>query len=414
MNRFVNRTACERGAVLVQVAIAILVLVGFLTFVLDYGVLWIARAQAQNSADAGALAGAIARFYDDKVVPPATPSDTGIAAESAQKAALLNTVWNANTGEQKVEVKWDCPAGVSAACVRVNVYRNAELGSAPLPTFFGPVFNIGSQGVRATATAIAGNGNATDCLRPFAIPDKWQEKTGDLNFEHYDPNTGSPLDPYDVYIPPTQPGKTGYTRTNLGDLVTMVPGSTNDKTMGGNGWSLMIDLPDGNGGWESGSNLLRYDVAHCVGHPVRIGQYVPTENAGTTVGRDGGRDLIAQDPSAEWDPATKNVKEGTSCAPGNCPTVGYSQFSPRIVPIAVFDIEEYQYRKFVTKSTSVCPTGGQCVKVVNILGFFVLSAANDGTVTGRLLTYPGEFVLGPPSDAIADDASFLTAIRLVR
>ena len=51
--------ASERGAVLIQTAIAALVLVGFGTFVVDYGVLWVARHQAQNAADAGGRVGSI-------------------------------------------------------------------------------------------------------------------------------------------------------------------------------------------------------------------------------------------------------------------------------------------------------------------------------------------------------------------
>ena len=41
-------------------------------FVVDHGVMWIARAQAQNSADAGALAGAVTRGFDDFANPPST------------------------------------------------------------------------------------------------------------------------------------------------------------------------------------------------------------------------------------------------------------------------------------------------------------------------------------------------------
>ena len=44
-----------------------------------------------------------------------------------------------------------------------------------MPTLFGPILGITSQGVRATATAIVGNGNATDCLRPIAMADDWHE-----------------------------------------------------------------------------------------------------------------------------------------------------------------------------------------------------------------------------------------------
>ena len=49
----------ERGAVLVHVAFAFLALLAFTTFVVDWGVFWLARRQAQNAADAGALAAAM-------------------------------------------------------------------------------------------------------------------------------------------------------------------------------------------------------------------------------------------------------------------------------------------------------------------------------------------------------------------
>ena len=60
----------QEGAIFVQVGIALFVLMGFSVFVLDYGVMWIARAQAQNAADAGALAGAVARGFDDFAADP--------------------------------------------------------------------------------------------------------------------------------------------------------------------------------------------------------------------------------------------------------------------------------------------------------------------------------------------------------
>ena len=52
----------ERGAILVQVALALLALVAFTMFVVDYGVFWVGRRQAQNAADASALAGALAKI----------------------------------------------------------------------------------------------------------------------------------------------------------------------------------------------------------------------------------------------------------------------------------------------------------------------------------------------------------------
>jgi hypothetical protein len=57
MSRF-DRSS-ERGAILIQVAVALLGLTVFSAFVLDYGVLWSARGQAQNAADAGAMGAAV-------------------------------------------------------------------------------------------------------------------------------------------------------------------------------------------------------------------------------------------------------------------------------------------------------------------------------------------------------------------
>src|SRR5580765_189608 len=82
----------ERGIALIMVAIQILVLTALSAFVLDYGMLWLGRRQAQNAADAGALSGALARGYDDFGSPP---SGTGLAAQSAEQVAMANLVWRA-------------------------------------------------------------------------------------------------------------------------------------------------------------------------------------------------------------------------------------------------------------------------------------------------------------------------------
>src|SRR5687767_5133636 len=79
----------ERGAILVHVAMALITLMAFSTFVMDYGVFWLGRRQAQNAADAGALAGAIALAYDDFD----DRSDTGPAKESAYAATQSNGVF---------------------------------------------------------------------------------------------------------------------------------------------------------------------------------------------------------------------------------------------------------------------------------------------------------------------------------
>ena len=70
-----SRSRSERGAIFIHVALLLVVLMGFIAFVADYGMLMVARNQAQNTADAAALAGArsrdqqIAQTPGQRVVP---------------------------------------------------------------------------------------------------------------------------------------------------------------------------------------------------------------------------------------------------------------------------------------------------------------------------------------------------------
>src|SRR5206468_4796273 len=97
METYVGRGKCERGAILIQVAISIMALTAFSAFVVDYGVLWVARGQAQNAADAGALAGAIALAYDDTTYPPTVHPD--LIRNSAAYAALCASGSSSCTSE---------------------------------------------------------------------------------------------------------------------------------------------------------------------------------------------------------------------------------------------------------------------------------------------------------------------------
>jgi Flp pilus assembly protein TadG len=59
-----SHRSSDRGAVVIQMAVCMLVLLAFTAFVVDYGVMWASRGQAQTSADAGALAGATSLAFD--------------------------------------------------------------------------------------------------------------------------------------------------------------------------------------------------------------------------------------------------------------------------------------------------------------------------------------------------------------
>ncbi len=448
-----SRLGSEQGAILVFVAIAVVVLIGFLTFVFDYGILWVSRSEAQTSADSGALSGAIARAYDQAGETDPAVLDAGVTGDSARKAALDNEVWNATTGQQGVQVSYTCPAGVSGNCVRVNVYRNGEFGSSILPIFFGKVLGITTHGVRATATARVAFGNAVNCMRPFSVADKYQDNptapwnpAGVFNRWQRKNNdgpgkAGDELPPLvDEYVPPTltydDDGEvidstgTGFkVPDDVGALVTLKTGNNpnSDTDPISPGWSLPVRLPDGDGGYLSGANDFSNAIKHCIGTPVAINDYLPLENGvmngPTTQGVETDDDsLIERDRNAKWDDDTNTVID--SCAPG-C-----GDFSPRIVPISVFDLDEYQWRTSNnrwdvdwipgtadapghpgTDDTWRCPVANRCIRVSNIIGFFVEDPPDMGDIRGRVVRYPGEFVVGP---SVSQGNSFLVKIQLVR
>lgn len=395
--------ADESGVILIQVAIMLLVLAALGTYVIDYGVLWLSRGQAQNAADAGALSGAVARAYDDFTDPPAAG---GPAALAAIAVAQLNVVW---TEAPATVVTWTCPAGVAGRCVRMDVYRDGSFGSTALPTFFGPLLGVTTQGVRATATARVMVGNASNCMRPWAVADKWIHVVNPVNrFDKWIKQGSNVVatNPQDNYTPPgASSAGTGYTlQADLGTRLTLKPGSSSSSSEAIiPGWFLAISLPDGDGGYSSGGSEYREAIGSCVGQPVRIGEYLPVETGSMTGPTSQGfNDLVALDPLATWNASSKAVKN--SCAPA-C-----AEISPRIVPVPVFDMDEFQ-RHRLDGNWSSCPTGGRCVRVVNILGFFVASLSGKNVI-GYLSTYPAEFVAGAPT--VHNAAGFLRSVHLVR
>ena len=52
-----HRSASDRGAILVHVAVALLVITAMSTFAFDFGLFWLSRSEAQNAADGASNGG---------------------------------------------------------------------------------------------------------------------------------------------------------------------------------------------------------------------------------------------------------------------------------------------------------------------------------------------------------------------
>ena len=394
----------ERGAVLIQVAVALLALLALSAFVFDYGVMWSSRAQAQTSADAGALSGAIALAFDD-------PDDFDGARAKALAVARANNVWGAVPDVTAADVTFPAcpptPGWPADTCVKVDVFRNQRAGGSPLPTFFARLAGVTEQGVRATATARVLVGDSARCVKPWAIPDKWNDLrdtpqdntwTPDDDFERYvqnGQNAGTVMVPADEYVGPGITGHTGFTvEADYGTALTLKHGNPQQAIRPGWFFPVVINPLEGPGG-----NNYRDNIAGCDPTVVGPGDSLMVE-PGNMVGptSQGVAALIAQDSGATWSPT---ANDGRGAPVGGCMAAGTCAVSPRLVALAVFNPDAYDAAR----------AGGRTdIIVTKILGFWIQGMqAND--VIGYLTHYPA---LAEGGNNVDPDAAFLTTVVLVR
>jgi hypothetical protein len=426
----------ERGAVVIQVAVCLLGLMAFTAFVVDYGIMWTSRGQAQTSADAGALSGAVSLAFDSS-------TDFAAAKAKAQAVAKENWVWGQSPDVQLTDITFPaCPPGapgIPDTCVKVDVFRNVARGN-PLPMFFGNLVGVSDQGVRGTATAQVVTGDTTNCLRPWAVLDRWQEAAPPAGVDPdpgpfgptstYDKyGTGKPNSPYepDVYIAPSanSPG-TGFVLPADEGRQFAIKTGAQGNAQPSSGWFQTIDLARSDT-TSLGGNTADKNVISCAGLPASIaapGTTCPAtisladtaywETQGCFRVQPGNNmsvktdiaTLVARDSGARWVDGQGIV--GSTYDPINS--------SPRVVPIGVLDVDQY---------LAANPTGGTGVlRMVNIFGFFIegmgdvnpntgaitLNGKNGQAVVGRIMTIPG---LGAGSK-LTNSASFLRTIILVR
>ena len=119
----------ESGFSLVFVAAGLMGFIGVSMLAIDVGMLMTARSQAQNSADAGALAGATALVFNDWDNRTAT----GPSVMNALSASRANQVMSGVVSVTPANVEFlNDPAGI-ADRVKVTVFRDATHGN-PIST----------------------------------------------------------------------------------------------------------------------------------------------------------------------------------------------------------------------------------------------------------------------------------------
>ena len=382
--RDARRWSSEQGSILVPTAVALLGLLAFSAFTIDNGIMLSSRRQAQNAADSGALAAALYLTWDDI-------NDQAGAQAAGVAAAQLHQVWDAAPDVTLADVTFpSCPPGapgLADVCVRVDVFRNTRANGNPLPAFFANLAGVSQQGVRATATAQVLFGRAaTNCILPFAIPDRWREYresiatqppptpiTGDAVddpalsfiplredsredllqhpydttwFTRWDPN-----DTYDAYVMVGQHGGAPLTppvdsfpsafHPLSGEEVwswnpEYVPMTTGYSSSVDHGLKLTLKKENGtqiapsfyypillNDGLGTGAADYMTRITSCTGATLEVGDYMPVE-PGAMIGptRMAVNALVATDPGDIWD---ETLPRPDACVGSGCGVGGGNQ-----------------------------------------------------------------------------------------
>jgi len=374
-SRWTHLRRDERGMSLVWLGMGFMAFFAASTLAIDVGMFMTARSQAQNAADAGALAGATSlafNNYDDR-------SPGGPAVSSSITTAKENLVVGGAVDVLPADVTFPLgPTGLNNR-VKVNVFRTSNR-SNPVATLIGPVFGVQTVDIGATATAEASPANAATCVKPFTIPARWQENSVPPNdtFDRYD-NKGNILPNADVYPPPD-----GVITWPVGTYKTLRAGTGNNIE---SSFYFSWKMPGG----DIGGDYYRENIYDCNNAIFTPGVEMIQEPGNKVGETNQGIDLLkAEDLSAQWD-GTNNRVINSNKNP-----------SPRVFPIPLYDPEFLQYNVTHGRNASL--------KMVGWVPFFLVDR-NGNNVYGYVTTMLG--VINPNAGP-APAGSLMYAIRLVQ
>jgi Flp pilus assembly protein TadG len=375
MRRITRRLRDESGMTYVFVGLGFMAFLGASMLAIDVGMLMTARNQAQNSADAAALAGATALAFDNWD----DRSATGPAVTNAITTGQANRVMAGVVSVTPPDITFPVnPTNGQNNRVQATVWRSRARGN-PVPTLIARYFGIATATIGATATAEASPANAMTCVKPFTIPDKWQENQCATEicpfdpsdtFERYD-KKGNVIPNPDVYVPAfdssghVNAGYTGYNnQANRGMRMVLRAGQGNQIT---SSFYYSLSMTDSMGG-----NDYRWNIANCNHTIYHWGDQLiqePGDMQGPTI--QGIQDLINRDPGAYWD-------NGCNCVKNSA--FGDRQ-SPRVFPIPLYDPDYYAFGKQMGRVASL--------KTANWIGYFVEYIGNGSEIHGRIIPIGG-------------------------
>jgi Flp pilus assembly protein TadG len=168
-SRFEHLRRDERGMSFVWVGMGFMTFFAASTLAIDVGMYMTARSQAQNAADAGALAGATALVFNDYDDRSAGGPAVRSAITTAESNLVIGNTVSVQTGDVTFPLgHWCGQPGM------VNVFRTTNRNN-PVATMIGPIFGVNT--VDISHRDGEASANAATCVKPFTIPDRWTENS---------------------------------------------------------------------------------------------------------------------------------------------------------------------------------------------------------------------------------------------
>jgi Flp pilus assembly protein TadG len=356
--------AGERGSVAIMVAVSIAALFAFAALAIDGAILMTTRTQLHAAADAAALAGASALVNG-------TEED---AINRAINFASYNKAYQ--VGMDSVFIQPEDITFPEENVIRVTTHRTTATGD-PLRTFFLRILDPKSNNtsdMTAVAVAKAYDVCSSHCLKPWAIPDRWN-----------DANHNGVFDGGDYY----NPDVTGYNAPgDVGQIMVVKMGDPHHTIAPGQYFPVdypPLDKYPGEDPLTGAKNYRRfiYTCEEWIVEPGDRLQLEPGGKVGPTI--QGVQELIAQDPGAWWDSETRTVV-------GSAFTL-----SPRIGLIPFLDPRQPP------------SPGRNWVTVVKLGAFFIESVGPGSQVNARFIQITTQ---GPPCPGGTGN-SFIKTIALV-
>jgi hypothetical protein len=384
----------KKGASIIMVAIAMVVIFGFAVLTIDMSMIQLAKVQLQNAADAAALAGAMGLA--------SSALNQAVATAEAMRVCSLNVA--VQDIQRPVIINASDVTFPEETRIRVTTHRTIDTGD-PVKLYFMRVLsdtldNLGNVSARAAASVFCISG--TDCLRPFCPPDRWDDADNDSTWDdeeafvdtngngYYDPgepftdeNGNAVWDSAEYY----DPRWTGYWgEKDIGTQITLKLRNSSKSPRMCYYYAVRFG-PVGSDTIYSGADVYQEWICpECEPFVIEIGDQLHME-PGNMVGptNHGLQCLIDMDPTAEWDPVTETVINSLHTT------------SPRIIKAPVFD---------PTLGVQVCH-GVDCVTVTKIIVLFVEEHSGDDVV-GRFMSLATEGVPDPDCSA----GAFMWSISL--